>query len=175
MKTNLCLSVLKISLASALALTASIASISAMAGTSTADLGVSANIADGCTISALPVAFGTYDTIGVNVSTDRTAEGSVTVLCTSGASASVGLGQGLNAVGNVPVTPVRQMVSGASLLSYQLYSDTERAVVWGATTSAVTALADGASHVMTVYGKIPAGQNKPAGAYADTVVATITF
>jgi len=175
LKTNLNLTLLKISKASAFALTTSIASMNATAATETANLGVSASIADGCTISALPVAFGTYDTIGVNVATDRTAEGSVTVLCTAGASASVSLGQGVNAVGDVPVTPVRRMASGANRLGYSLYSDVALTSVWGATTSAVTALADGASHAMTVYGKIPAGQNLPAGSYADTVVATITF
>jgi spore coat protein U-like protein len=26
-----------------------------------------------------------------------------------------------------------------------------------------------------VYGSVPGGQNKPAGSYSDTVVATVTF
>lgn len=144
-------------------------------GSANSNLGVSATVSDNCTISALPVAFGIYDTIGVNATAPLTASGSVTVLCTNGATASIALGQGNNAVGDVPVTPVRQMASGANRLGYFLYSNVGLTTVWGGTTSAVTAVADGAPHTLTVYGSIDAGHNLPKGTYTDTVVATVNF
>jgi len=164
---------LKLALATTLALGAPLFAVNAYAGSANSNLGVSAAVADGCTISSLAVAFGTYDTIGVNATTPKTAEGSVTVQCTSGASALVVLGQGVNAVGDVPVTPVRQMASGLNRLGYSLFTLGDYATVWGST--GVAATADGASHIMTVWGRIPAGQNVLAGTYADTVVATVTF
>lgn len=163
----------KLALATAFAAAALTGAAAYAEGSATSNLGVSATVEDGCTISSLPVAFGTYDTIGVNVATARTAEGSVTVLCTTGATTLVILGQGANAIGDVPVTPVRQMMSGLNLLGYSLFTDEAYTTVWGST--GVVAEADGASHAMTVYGRIPAGQNVPAGSYVDTVLATITF
>lgn len=167
---------LKLALALVAALGATLATGQAVAaGSANSNLGVSASVVDNCTISSVPVAFGTYDTIGANATAPLTANGSVTVLCTNGATASVALGQGVNPIGNVPVTPVRQMASGADMLGYTLYSDESLAVPWGATTSAVSATADGTAHEMTVYGRIDAGKNVPKGTYADTVVATVNF
>ena len=48
--------------------------------------------------------------------------------------------------------------------------------VWGGTAASdVPHTGTGTETSLTVYGRIPAGQNVPAGSYSDTVVATVTF
>ena len=89
----------------------------AFAGSATANVSVSANIANVCTISTSAVAFGAYDPIVTNASTALDASGAVTITCTKGASTTVGLGLGANAAGSV-----RKMKdSGSNLLTYELY------------------------------------------------------
>lgn len=137
---------------------------------------MSALVNNNCVISTLPVVFGVYDPTGANAASNRSATGSVTVTCTLGASATVTLGQGAQAVGAVDAAPVRRMASGADRLGYFLYQDVGATTVWGNTSgSGVSATADGLPHVHTVYGVIPAGQNVPSGIYGDVVVATVTF
>ncbi len=148
---------------------------SASAATNTADLAVSATVTTTCSISTTPLAFGNYDPVAGTL-VDATA--TVTVACTQGATATVTLGQGAHAGGgSTNDAPVRRMTSGANALSYALYSDSGRQTVWG--NSALTGVGytapSNAPNVMTVYGRIGANQNIPAGTYTDTVVATVTF
>jgi spore coat protein U-like protein len=154
------------------------ASVSFASGTATSDLSVSASVADNCTISTSALAFGSYDPISANASSDLDNTGSVSVTCTSGASANVTLGQGSNAdTGSTDAAPLRRMADGSShYLSYSLFSDTNRSTAWGNTSgTGVDHTGTGSSASLTVYGRITAGQNVPAGSYSDTVVATVTF
>ncbi|MEH1872450.1 Csu type fimbrial protein [Nostoc sp.] len=147
----------------------------AMAGTATSNLGVSALVTANCTISTTPVAFGNYDPIGANASTDLNGTGSVATTCTNGSSVVITLGQGSNAdTGSTDAVPLRRAMSGSNYLSYSLYSDSARTTVWENTTGvAVTGTGTPVSN--TVYGKMVAGQNVPIGSYTDTVVATVTY
>lgn len=156
-------------------------SSSTFAADDTDNLAVTASVTATCTIATSPVAFGTYDPTS---GTDLDGTGTVTVLCTNGTPGYVTLGEGLHADGaSTPAVPVRQMAGGAAAagrLGYFLYSDTLRADVWGNTgTTGLNHNGTGISTGLTVYGTIPAGQNVIAGsggtAYADTVVATVTF
>lgn len=149
--------------------------------TDTENLLVSASVTATCTIETSPVAFGDYDPTSV---TDLDGTGTVTVLCTNGTAGYVTLSEGANAdAASTPAVPVRQMAGGAGgtdLLGYQLYSETSRTDVWGDTpTTGLNHVGDGSSTALTVYGRIPAGQNVSAGsgltAYADTVLATVEF
>ena len=146
------------------------------AATSTANLAVSATVAANCTISAGSVAFGAYDPIVANAAAAKTATGTVTTTCTNGSAAYITLSQGLHAAGgSTDAAPLRQMISGTNALKYFLYSDLSSAV-WGNTGSSGKAdTGTGVASALTVYGSIPAAQNVPAGTYADTVVATVTF
>ena len=161
--------------ASALFLAASSAS---HAGTATSNLSVTATVTANCTISTAPVAFGAYDPVVANATTDLNGTGTVTVTCTKSAAATITLGQGTNpATGSTDAAPLRQMKdTGTDVLSYALYQDTGRTTVWGNT--AGTGVADtgtGTVQNVTVYGAVPAGQNVPPASYSDTVVATVTF
>ena len=151
------------------------------AATDTDNLLVSASVTATCTIATAPVAFGAYDPTSVS---DLDGTGTVSVLCTNGTAGYVTLGQGLNADGgSTDAIPLRQMAGGAAgagRLAYHLYSEATRTDVWGNTGSTgLNHAGDGTSTDLTVYGTIPAGQNVIAGsggtAYADTVVATVTF
>lgn len=149
----------------------------ANATTSTANLSVTATVSSNCSISTTVLAFGSYDPVGANASTALESTGGVVVTCTSGASTAVTLGQGANPnTGSSDTTPLRRMYDGSAYLSYTLYSNPGRTTVWGNTSG--TSLAHtgtGTATTLTVYGRVAAGQNVPAGSYADTVVATVTF
>jgi spore coat protein U-like protein len=156
-------------------------STGSFADVDTENLLVSASVTATCTITTAPVAFGAYDPTAV---ADLDGTGTVTVLCTNGTAGYVTLGEGANADGaSTPAVPVRQMAGGAAAagrLAYHLYSEATHTDVWGNTpTTGLNHVGDGTATALTVYGRIPAAQNVIAGsgvtAYADTVVATVTF
>jgi spore coat protein U-like protein len=149
----------------------------AFAGTATANLNVSALVSANCTLSASPLAFGSYDAVFANATTDLDGAGSVSVNCTNGSTATITLGQGANAdAGSVDAAPLRRIKSGSNYLSYVLFQDSARTTAWGNTAgTGVGHTGTGTINNISVYGRLAAGQNVPAGSYADTVIATVTF
>lgn len=150
----------------------------AIAATATSDLSVSATVVDNCTISTTALAFGNYDPIVANASSNLDGTGTVTITCTLNDAVTIMLGQGLYAdAGSTDAAPARRLKDGGTNhLSYALYSDSGRSVVWGNdATVDLDATGTGAAEEHTVYGRVASGQNKPAGSYSDTVVATVTF
>jgi spore coat protein U-like protein len=150
-----------------------------LAATQTSTLNVTATITNVCAISTTNgVAFGAYDPVTANATTPLTATGTLSVTCTSGATEPVitlGVGNNANVAGSA-AAPQRQMISAGSLLPYFLYQDAGFSVVWGNTAgSGEGYTGTGTASTLTVYGSIPAGQNVPAGSYADSVVATVTY
>jgi spore coat protein U-like protein len=78
----------------------------------------------------------------------------------------------------------RAMTNGSSLLTYNLYTDATRTVVWGdgaGGTSVVSikyALArpgDTQTDTWTVYGRVGARQVVSTGTYLDTITVTLVF
>jgi spore coat protein U-like protein len=76
----------------------------------------------------------------------------------------------------------RQMRSGTDFLSYNLYTSAARTSVWGDGTdgttlvSAAPFLLVGSNTVdYTVYGRVPAGQDRAAGIYMDPNIVTVTY
>ena len=144
------------------------------AATASANLSVSASVNARCSISApSTLAFGVYDPVVDNLSTDLDADTTVSVACTKNSSGVwVGLDLGANASGST-----RRMANGGERLAYELYSDAARTTVWG------NVLATGVSYTPTskdpvsisVYGRVPAGQDVGVGSYSDSVTATINF
>jgi spore coat protein U-like protein len=147
------------------------------AATSSANLPVSVVVGNNCTISTTAVTFPSYDPIGTHASTpDDSSAGAVTVTCTRGTTASIGLGLGLNATGSQ--RRMEDTSSSTNYLNYELYQNTGRTTVWGnASGSWFTppAAPDKNPRTFPVYGRIPAGQDIPAATYNDTVVATVNF
>jgi spore coat protein U-like protein len=134
---------------------------------------VTANVARNCTIVATDVAVGAYDPVVANDTAPATATGTVTVRCTRGTAYSVALDNGANYSGG------RRMAGPAgTFLTYELYRDSGYANVWGsgAGNEVTGTQAPGRLPTdLTVYARVPGGQDVPEGAYADTVVATINF
>lgn len=151
-----------------------LSSSTAFSQTQTGDMALSMTVAAECTIATEPMAFGTVGIIDANV--DATAN--ITVQCTAGSPYQISLGTGLGVGATTAVRLLTNTVTAADTATYSLYQDAARTVVWGntATTDTVdSATATGADEVIAVYGRVDAGQNVATGAYADTVVATITY
>jgi spore coat protein U-like protein len=153
----------------------SLAAESRLSGQSaTASLTVSASVSKNCTITTAPVNFGAYDPVTANATAPLDGTGTVTVTCTKGAPAKVGLSVGSNAQGTT-----RRMSGGtAAYLTYELYKDTGRATVWGDTLDTaldVPPAPDRNPRAFTVYGRVTATQDVAVGNYTDTVLATVNF
>jgi len=133
---------------------------------------VATTVIANCSISASPLAFGNYDPVVVHAASPLDAAGGVTITCTKGATTPIALDLGLNPTGST-----RRMVSGGDYLTYELYQNSGRTTVWGTGGSAFTppVAPSKAARLFTVYGRVPAGQDVRAGAYADTVTATVNF
>ena len=144
------------------------------AGSATASLAGSASISNNCTISTAALAFGAYDPVVANASSNRDGTGTVTIACTKGAASTIGLNLGNNASGST-----RRLTDGASnYLSYKMYQDSGRTTVWGNSGAALLTPAAAPSKTarnFTVYGRVTSNQDVPAGSYADTVTATVNF
>lgn len=158
---------------------AMVGSVSAMAGSATANLTNTTTISANCTFSASGFT-NTYDPIVTNASNPlKDATATVTYTCTNGGTgALIALSGGNNETGT-PTAPARHLYGSVShdLLAYNLYSDSTYTTVWGYDSgiNEVSAVEDGSPHTATVYTEIPAGQNLHVDSYGDTVVATITF
>ncbi|WP_372750214.1 spore coat U domain-containing protein [Litorivivens sp.] len=135
---------------------------------------VTASVVDSCSVSANNLAFGDVEPVS-NLNIDAT--GAVTVTCSLGTSYSVELDDGANSSDGSVST--RRMTDGASnFLSYQLYSDALRTSVWGETsgTNDVTGTGTGLGIPLTVYGRIPSGQQETqTGSYSDTINVTVNY
>jgi spore coat protein U-like protein len=80
----------------------------------------------------------------------------------------------------------RRLASGAARLDYNLFRDAGRTQVWGNGTSG-SFLVSGTMRVGSgqgnstrtnthdIFGRVPAQQDAAVGAYADTIVVTLTF
>ena len=98
----------------------------------------------------------------------------MTITCTKGTAATIGLGLGSNAL----VNQRRMKDATTDYLNYALYLDAGRTTIWGtASPNLLTPVAapDKNPRAFTVYGRIPSAQDVPAGSYTDTVVATVNF
>jgi spore coat protein U-like protein len=148
----------------------------AQAATKSASFTVSASVGKNCIISAGNLALGEF--LGDN---NLASESDITVRCTNGTGFSIALSPG-----NTGSYTGRRMVGpGGSFLVYNLYTSDSYAAVWGddtgdtdlvGGTGAGMALANELTR--TVYGRLLATDNQgpvEAGAYSDTIVATITY
>jgi spore coat protein U-like protein len=130
-----------------------------------------------CTVTATGVSFGTYDPLSP---VDNGSTGTIRVVCTLilalGGSFTIDLSTG--ASGSYAQ---RSLKKGASALAYNLFSDSAYSQIWGNGTGGSAQVSQTFTSLLivdrsfTVYGRIPAGQNVSAGAYADTIIVTVTY
>lgn len=144
------------------------------AQSSSASLSVTANVQKNCTITTTPISFGGYDPVAANATAPLDGVGTVTVTCTKGAVAHVGLNEGGNNQGNTR----RMRQSGTAYLTYEIYKDSARTDRWGDDIGSnldLGAAPNRNPRNFTAYGRVPAGQDATVGNYVDTVVATVQF
>jgi spore coat protein U-like protein len=116
------------------------------------------------------VAFGPYDPIGANATLPRDATGQLAYRCRR-AGPLIALSPG--AGGSFSPRLLRQ---GTQTLGYNLYRNAGRTEVWGdGSGGTFTLLGAAGRQTVTLYGRIFPGQPAAAGAYADTVIATLNF
>ena len=127
-----------------------------------------------CTIgTVIPVAFGTYN---VFAATALAVNGSISVSCAGSGSGTVALDKGQNS--SSFVSRAMKRTGGATLLTYNLYTDAATTIVWGDGTGGSTTqrlAGNSPSATLTVFGKMGAGQDVGVGTYTDTVVITVNF
>jgi spore coat protein U-like protein len=145
----------------------------AEAATHSASVVVSASVAANCLVSAGTVVFGAYDPLGANDSADLDADGTFTVRCTRGVTAQVGLDDGLSYNAG---SRRMKLTSGTEYLNYSLYSNSGHSTAWDNTANRVSYTAANKSpQTLTIYGRVPGGQDPVAGSYEDTVQAVAEF
>lgn len=149
----------------------------ANASSATSTINVTANVAQNCTIAALPLAFGTYDPISANLAANLDQNTTVTLTCTKGATGvTLAMGNSANDPAHCVTATTRCMVNGADVLNYQLYSDAPGGTVWTAGVAQTFPIGGHANPLaVTVYGRIPMAQDVAVAAYTDSVVATVNF
>lgn len=124
-----------------------------------------------CTVSVTGVAFGAYDVFS---GSPVLSTGSVTLQCGPAARnimVSLSPGQGGS------YSP-RTLANGGEALSYNLYLDAARTMVWGDGTGGTQQYTNPEppdTVLLTIYGAIPALQDVSAGGYTDNVVASVNF
>ncbi len=152
----------------------SAAILPANAATAPGTVAVSANVATNCTLGASTMPFGTYDPLVANFAANLDVSGSLLIACTKGTPATLTLDVGANSTHAVGTT--RAMVAGGSnYLSYELYTLTGRTTVWNTVNSVAYNSVGKAQQTVSIFGRVPGGQDASSGAYADTVNATATF
>ena len=126
-----------------------------------------------CTVSTVPVAFGTYnptstsptDGVGtIHISCDKAPAVKPITISTGGSGTFAN----------------RVMKNGSWNLNYNLYTSVARTQIWGNGTGGTASVSyggagTGPTYTITVYGRIPASQNVGAGSYSDSLLVTITF
>ncbi len=125
------------------------------------------------------MAFGAYDD---SSATPTDATTSIVVSCARvGGPTPVNATLQVGASAGSGLIATRSMRSGASIMNYNLYRDSGRTQVWGQTSGVDTSSLSitvsnnsSASGTFVIYGRIPALQNVPVGAYSDTVQITIS-
>lgn len=125
-----------------------------------------------CSVDPTPVAFGVYSPFSI---APADTAGTLRVSCdTATLSYTLQLSPG----GAGSYSP-RRLSGGGYALSYNLYTDPLRTMVWGdgsgGTANVTGALALPGAIDHTVYGRIPAQQNVGTGAYTDAITVTINF
>jgi spore coat protein U-like protein len=147
-----------------------ITSTPAFAASTTANLGISANVSATCVAGTTAVQFGPY-----TGATSVSAIGAVTVTCTNSTTYTVSLNAGN---GSTATVAIRQMQNGSALLNYALYKDSVMSILWGDGTTGTFTVAgtgNGQAQPISVYGQIPALQYPTPGSYVDSVLATISY
>lgn len=131
-----------------------------------------------CSVSTSGVSFGAYDVFSPGA---NDAAGNISVACTGLTESSTAAYDILLSTGGGSYAS-RLMASGSNPLTYNLYTNSSRSIVWGDGSAGTAVVSDGYGLGLTtvtnhypIYGRIPAGQNAYVGNYSDTLVVTVNY
>lgn len=142
------------------------------AGSDTDTMTVTATVVDACSVTANDLAFGNYNPVS---STPLDGATTLVITCTNGTGYTVSLNAG---TGSGATVAARKMTeTGGATLTYSLYRNAGRTNVWGVTggSDTVAGAGTGAAQTLDVYGRAPINQTAIAGAYTDTIIATVAY
>ncbi len=130
-----------------------------------------------CNVAATGINFGNYD---VFATAPADSTGSVTVTCDDVPPAAPVIAIGPGRAGTFLPRRMRH-ASLPDVLDYNVFTSPSMAAVWGDGTGGTATVAAGRvprnrpPRPITIYARIPAGQNVSAGSYSDALVVTITW
>lgn len=132
-----------------------------------------------CNVSATAVNFGVYNPLS---GTPDDATGTVSVSCDV---ILLGLLESWTitlSTGSSGSYASRKLHSGASVLTYNLYTNAARTTIWGDGTGGTSIVSDSQALVIgsntsnyTAYGRVAAGQDQAAGTYTDVITVTLIY
>ena len=133
-----------------------------------------ARAAVSCAVAATGITFGTYTPLQTSA---LEANGTVSISCTDVLYdvATVSLSPGVSGS-----YTTRTLTSGASSLSYNLYTSAADSTVWGngsgssATVQAIIWFF-APTATLTVYGAVASGQDPAPGTYTDTITVSVSY
>ena len=144
----------------------------ARAATATGQFNVTITIQSDCVVqSATDLAFGSQGVLSANVD----AQSTISVQCTNTTPYTVGINAGNGA--GATVAARRMTGPAAATVTYSVYRDAARSLVWGTTigTDTLAGTGDGTPQPITVYGRVPSQTTPAAGGYTDTLTVTVTY
>jgi spore coat protein U-like protein len=152
----------------------------AMAGSSTGNLNIQAEIANDCVITAATWDLGGYDPVNANLVNPLQVASTIGLICTLSAAVAVTVTQGAHPTGaSSDAVPARRMAGtlhAGNLLPYNLYSDNAYSQIWqGPTGTGISYTGTGVAGTINIYASIPGGTNLPADTYTDLVVVTCNY
>ena len=131
---------------------------------------VNATLTTLCAVSALAVDFLSQGLLSVKID----AVSTLSVTCSNGSPYSIALSLGTGT--GVTLPTARKMTKGAETVTYGLYSDSARSVAWGiGAGQTVSGTGNGLTQSISIYGRVPPQATPSPGAYADTIVVTLTY
>jgi spore coat protein U-like protein len=125
-----------------------------------------------CTISTTSVSFGAYDVFNA---APRDSTGNVVFNCNRRDPITIVLDRG-----GAPSFNPRRMLKGSEPLNYNLYLNAARTIIWGDGSGGTQVYSDARPRrnqnvIVTIFSRIPAGQDVSSGSYTNTITATINF
>ena len=130
---------------------------------SVAQLNVTGTVQPLCSLNVITnINFGAY-----NSTNAVTSVGELGINCNSNTNVTINIDGGMN-----NSSSVRRMISGSDFLTYEVYQDSAMQNIFN--TQTISNVSGTQSNV-SVYGKIPPGQNVTSGTYNDTLNVTLAY
>lgn len=131
---------------------------------------VTATVSSNCTVGATAISFGSQGILSSN----KDAQGTLSVQCTTNLPYAVSLDGGTSGATN---PTQRKMTFSTSTVTYGLYQDSARNLPWGSTNGVnmVSGTGTGLTQTLNVYGRVAPQTTPKPGTYNDTIVATVTY